>query len=355
MVSDRVREGLANRDQSPAPVIIDATGENDIAIGNPVGLKYVAARGAFFKETVTGVPKLQGAGAVKIQEIAGQIRGGAIPRYVNQSALQNLGKRIVEVAQRVNEQGIVSFAINEWLESYNVSSGCNGRVVAIPEERRLNWYAFEGSVGVNALKNKAVDLDITVIESQSGAVINEEGRYWICVGPRVLDAEYDADKNLLLQFVNNEIPLIENREKKIHILYLEELLKEYTSRTEASGYYILDITGDGKKDFCVVIQPLIFIFTYDENTKFFQLWAVERSQQIPLENRQMFSCDVHTQTIWTHYFMDQNGEMIYSVSYQAEPYDYMESEGSWQVNYSITTEKQGEVTTEQVSQHEVLY
>lgn len=190
MVSDRVREGLANRDQSPAPVIIDATGENDIAIGNPVGLKYVAARGAFFKETVTGVPKLQGAGAVKIHEIAGQIRGGAIPRYVNQSALQNLSKRIVEVAQRVNEQGIVSFAINEWLESYNVSSGCNGRVVAIPEERRLNWYAFEGSVGVNALKNKAEDLDITVIESQSGAVINEEGRYWICVGPRVLDADY---------------------------------------------------------------------------------------------------------------------------------------------------------------------
>lgn len=162
--------------------------------------------------------------------------------------------------------------------------------------------------------------------------------------------KYDADKNLLLQFVNNEIPLIESREKKIHILCLEELLKEYTSRTEASGYYILDITGDGKKDFCVVIQPLIFIFTYDENTKFFQLWAVERSQQIPLENRQMFSCDVHTQTIWTHYFMNQNGEMIYSVSYQAEPYDYMESEGSWQVNYSITTGKQGEVTTEQVSQ-----
>lgn len=168
--------------------------------------------------------------------------------------------------------------------------------------------------------------------------------------PRNVYNPYDSDKNLFLQFLNNEIPLIDNREGTMRVLFFEDLLEETTSQTEASGYYIVDITGDGAKDFCVVIQPLIFIFTYDENTGFFRLWMVERSQQCPLENRQMYSCDVHTQIIWSHHFLDETGEVIYEISYVSEPYVYMESVDSWRVNYSITTEREGEVTTEQVSE-----
>lgn len=87
MVSDKVKAAVANRSWKAAPVIIDDTSGDAVTTENCVGLKYVAARGAFFKETVTGAPKLQGVGAAKIQEIVGQIRAGEIQQYVNGRSL----------------------------------------------------------------------------------------------------------------------------------------------------------------------------------------------------------------------------------------------------------------------------
>lgn len=74
MVSDTVKAAVTNRGWKAAPVIIDATGGNAVTTGNCVRLKYVAARGAFFKETATGAPVIKGNGLCKLQECVNSIR-----------------------------------------------------------------------------------------------------------------------------------------------------------------------------------------------------------------------------------------------------------------------------------------
>ncbi len=80
--------------------------------------------------------------------------------------------------------------INSWLTANSQSSISNGRIVTIPDNDSLNfqnWYAFEGSYGVTQLKNKA---GLTVIENEDGSVVNEDGRYWVAVSPKVFNPDY---------------------------------------------------------------------------------------------------------------------------------------------------------------------
>jgi tRNA(Phe) wybutosine-synthesizing methylase Tyw3 len=75
------------------------------------------------------------------------------------------------------------------LTSYSTTSSSSGRTVAIPNPNNNsritnNWYSFEGSYGVKTLKSHS---EFTVIEKSNGAVVNENGRYWIAVGPKVLN------------------------------------------------------------------------------------------------------------------------------------------------------------------------
>ena len=77
--------------------------------------------------------------------------------------------------------------VDGWLNAYSDPSASGGRNVPIPNDYINNWYAFEGSVGVNSLKERS---NITVVEKANGAVLDENGRYWICTGPKVLNPNY---------------------------------------------------------------------------------------------------------------------------------------------------------------------
>ena len=88
------------------------------------------------------------------------------------------------------EKKDAGYAINAWLTGYSTASDSGGRIVAIPGGDPRNyssWYSFEGAHGINTLKGRD---GLTVIELSNGAVVDENGRYWIAVGPKVLNPNY---------------------------------------------------------------------------------------------------------------------------------------------------------------------
>lgn len=86
MVSDKVCKCIENRKWS-----------TDV----PMQLKYVAARGAFFKEPVIGTPKLKGVCAIKIKEIVENIHDIKNNIYYSRSALTKLNEKIYKIVENI--------------------------------------------------------------------------------------------------------------------------------------------------------------------------------------------------------------------------------------------------------------
>ena len=102
--------------------------------------------------------------------------------------IAKVGKIIDDLIKRLfPKKADDPIVVNGWLTAYQKSSASGGRDVPIPSDRINNWYAFEGSVGVSALKGRS---NITVVEKANGALVDENGRYWIAVGPKVFNPNY---------------------------------------------------------------------------------------------------------------------------------------------------------------------
>ena len=97
-------------------------------------------------------------------------------------------------------------SINDWLDAYSKPSQSGGRDVTISSDRISKWSSYGGSVGVNEIKGKGY----MVIENANGAVVNENGRHWIAVGPRVLNPDYPNTGTLGWKGDENLSPMLTN-------------------------------------------------------------------------------------------------------------------------------------------------
>lgn len=87
--------------------------------------------------------------------------------------------------------------INGWLQLYDGSSVENdGRIVAIPDEAVANkWAMKENLEQINPYALKEIEGENDVIIGEYGELIDKEGRYWVAVGPKVMNENHKADES----------------------------------------------------------------------------------------------------------------------------------------------------------------
>ena len=102
--------------------------------------------------------------------------------------------------------------VNEWLNLHTTKSSDNGRKVEISNldqkypvkldsgeimytTPKRFWYSFGGDKGVEELGKNAILFDLNVVEGAHGEQVDDAGRQYIYIGPRVLNPDYpDAGK-----------------------------------------------------------------------------------------------------------------------------------------------------------------
>ena len=123
--------------------------------------------------------------------------------------------------------------INDWLNLFdNPTITDDGRVIEVPEGKGRSWYAFEGQSKINyyvKLELEAQGLTPEIIIGENGEMVNEEGRYWIAVGPRVLNPDFRDDQKPNADKFNWNV--------KIDVVVMD---------SEGNLYYIPCVPGDVK-------------------------------------------------------------------------------------------------------------
>jgi hypothetical protein len=131
----------------------------------------------------------------------------------------------------------------------------------------------------------------------------------------------DTDKNLLLQFLNDEVPII-NYEEEGKIVYFSDLDTDGIGPLDRKRYHIVDMDGDGRQDFCFTYPASRDVIRYNEKMECFELWLSELNKQFPIGNKQMYFAMFNTITIYSYLRYDEFAnlleERVYSVR---EDYD----------------------------------
>lgn len=117
----------------------------------------------------------------------------------------------------------------------------------------------------------------------------------------------DPDKNLFLQFINDEIPLI-NYEGKGVVYYSE--LNAYEDI-----YCIVDMDGDGKNEFCFNTVVTNNVIKYNEEKQCFEIWTQTGFHVRPIGNGKMYELPQHIDFIYTEYYYDRKGKLLKGRSY----------------------------------------
>lgn len=195
---------------------------------------------------MTGAPKLQGVGAAKIQEIVGQIRAGEIQQYVNGRALQNLGKRIVEEGRRIQENIMTPVKTIDWLNLYSFPTVWGGgRSVPRHENAKIyDWACPEEVEDINVEARRQIEnnggeviINKNNVE-KSNLFTDAEGRYWVAVGPRVLNSEIDLTKELLaVDFLYGTKIDIHVQDKEGNEFYIPAVVGDIKQHSGPEGLY----------------------------------------------------------------------------------------------------------------------
>lgn len=194
--------------------------------------------------------------------------------------------------------------------------GC-GKNEVVANDYVIKWDSFQIENGCFYLNKRS---DITEVQEQKNEITEFTPR------DKHIYNSTDADKNLLLQFLNDEIPIInyiESGEKKT--VYYSELDSGY------DYFYIVDMDGDGKKEFCIFITAETLIIKYNEQKESFEVWLRTRIQEKPIGNGKTYAIDSHTDTGYSYYEYDENGELIEEKYYSiGRIYDENNDEGTMQ-------------------------
>lgn len=112
----------------------------------------------------------------------------------------------------------------------------------------------------------------------------------------------DPDKNLFLQFINDEIPLI-NYEGKGVVYYSE--LNAYEDI-----YCIVDMDGDGINEFCFNTVVTNNVIKYNEEKQCFEIWTRARFHARPIGNGRMYEMPQNIDLMYRDYSYDKNGNLV---------------------------------------------
>jgi hypothetical protein len=108
----------------------------------------------------------------------------------------------------------IAISVNGWLTGYSAPSAQGGRIVTPPASREElkaivkkelgftpEWYAPENVGGIHVNVNVPVDSD-QILVGKNAELVDKEGKYWIAVGPNVMNPEHTVNANITPEEMN---------------------------------------------------------------------------------------------------------------------------------------------------------
>ena len=204
--------------------------------------------------------------------------------------------------------------------------------VEVDGNRRIYRFFSDYSGGTRFYERIVWQENRGIVHYRSGmGAMREHVEFWIPYSFDDLDfpkekhtynAE-DSDKNLFLQFLHDEIPIVDYMYEG-NIAYYSDIRS--IGDTDFKQFYIVDMTGNGKMDFCFFDTGVREIIVYDEQREVFTVWLTMRSQQYPLGNGKTFSIDEHMELKYGYQVYDEHvgliAEHLYMQEIGVEPTNY---------------------------------
>ena len=83
---------------------------------------------------------------------------------------------------------------NDWLSLYTSQTVAGGRFVSIPSDmpNPNYWFAYEGQKNINYYAGLEIGNTNEVNVSETGVITDKDGRYWVAVGPKVINPNFKA-------------------------------------------------------------------------------------------------------------------------------------------------------------------
>ena len=128
--------------------------------------------------------------------------------------------------------------INGWLDLYT-SPSISGRTVYMPSGCNPNtWYAFEGLSNINYYARLAIGNTNSVYRGSKGELYDKDGRYWVAVGPKVMNPSHSNSATVTADEMNYgsriEVKLKHSSGK---IYYFRAIVGDCKNHTYPNGIY----------------------------------------------------------------------------------------------------------------------
>lgn len=128
--------------------------------------------------------------------------------------------------------------VNGWLFLHTEPS-ISGRTVNMPEGCDPDtWYAFEGRSKINSLAQDIIANTNKVIKGSKGELYDKNGRYWVAVGPKVMNPNHSNDKPSMAEEMNYGSKIeakLKHTSGKIY--YLRAVVGDCKNHTYPNGIY----------------------------------------------------------------------------------------------------------------------
>ena len=127
----------------------------------------------------------------------------------------------------------------------------------------------------------------------------------------------DEQKNRFLQFLNDEIPLVDYDVDNYppETVYASEIFLDVHERNCMPNiYYVLDMDGDGEDEFCFYSWLVLNIIKYDHEREVFTLWKYDDWRYKPLREGEMYAAyngeHVPPTREWIYKSYDRDGNTL---------------------------------------------
>jgi hypothetical protein len=148
-----------------------------------------------------------------------------------------------EVEETIESLGTPVKIINDWLRLYDAPTISNhGRTVKIPSGAISSaWYAFEGLRDINKwakinIENSGRSAVVNI--GTKGELTDQIGRYWIAVGPKVMNPEHKNDQGITADEMNYGTMIdVVLQDSNGTIFYFPTVVGETKAHTYPNGVY----------------------------------------------------------------------------------------------------------------------
>lgn len=128
--------------------------------------------------------------------------------------------------------------VNGWLDLYTTPS-IYGRTVSMPSGCNPNsWYAFEGLRDINYYAKLAIGNTNSVNRGSKGELYDNCGRYWVAVGPKVMNPNHANNATVTAEEMNYGSRIeVKLKHMSGQIYYLRAVVGDCKNHTYPNGIY----------------------------------------------------------------------------------------------------------------------